>query len=83
MCGAILQEGEEGICMKCNMDMPRTNYHLRKDNPVERMFWGKIPLEHALQTFVAERMECSATIWYRYTIPIQYRVPSVLFFLAF
>lgn len=36
-----------------------------------------------IQTFVAERMECSATIWYRYTIPIQYRVPSVLFFLAF
>ena len=40
VCGAILQEGEEGICMKCNMDMPRTNYHLRKDNPVERMFLG-------------------------------------------
>ena len=51
VCGAILQEGEEGICMKCNMDMPRTNYHLRKDNPVERMFWGKIPLEHATSCF--------------------------------
>ena len=51
VCGAILQEGEEGICMKCNMDIPRTNYHLRKDNPVERMFWGKIPLEHATSCF--------------------------------
>ena len=51
VCGAILQEGEEGICMKCNMDMPRTNYHLRKDNPVERMFWGKIPLEYATSCF--------------------------------
>lgn len=51
VCGAILREGEEGICMKCNMDMPRTNYHLRKDNPVERMFWGKIPLEHATSCF--------------------------------
>ena len=51
VCGAILQEGEEGICMKCNMDMPRTNYHFRKYNPVERMFWGKIPLEHATSCF--------------------------------
>lgn len=33
------------------MDMPRTNYHLRKDNPVERMFWGKMPLERASSFF--------------------------------
>ncbi len=47
VCGAPLQEGEEAICLKCNMDMPRTNYHVRKDNPVERIFWGKFPLERA------------------------------------
>lgn len=51
VCGASLQEGEEGICLKCNMDLPRTNYHLRKDNPVERMFWGKMPLVHAISCF--------------------------------
>lgn len=31
--------------------MPRTNYHLRKDNPVERLFWGKMPLERATAYF--------------------------------
>ena len=51
VCGASLQEGEEGICMKCNMDMPRTNYHTHKDNPVERMFWGKMPLDRATSYF--------------------------------
>lgn len=51
VCGAPLQEGEEGICLRCNMDMPRTNYHSQKDNPVERMFWGKFPLEHASSHF--------------------------------
>ena len=51
VCGIPLQEGEEGICMKCNIDMPRTNYHTRKDNPVERIFWGKMPLEHATAYF--------------------------------
>lgn len=27
--------------------MPRTHYHLVKDNPVERYFWGQIPIERA------------------------------------
>lgn len=51
VCGGPLQEGEEAICLKCNIDMPRTDYHHQKDNPVERMFWGKIPLERATSYF--------------------------------
>lgn len=51
VCGANLIEGEEAICTRCNIDMPRTNYHKLKDNPVERMFWGKIPLERATSYF--------------------------------
>ena len=37
--------------MKCNMDIPRTNFHLHADNIVERMFWGKIPLVRASSFF--------------------------------
>lgn len=33
------------------MNLPRTDYHLRTDNPVERMFWGKLPLERATSYF--------------------------------
>lgn len=51
VCGTPLVEGEEAICTRCNIDMPRTNYHLRQDNPVERMFWGKFPLERATSYF--------------------------------
>lgn len=51
VCGGSLGEGEEGICMKCNIEMPRTNYHLRRDNPVEYLFWGKMPLERATAYF--------------------------------
>lgn len=51
VCGTPLQEGEEGICLRCNMDLPRTNYHTCKDNPVERLFWGKVPLERATSFF--------------------------------
>ena len=51
VCGAPLVEGEEAICTHCNINMPRTNYHKVKDNLVERMFWGKIPLERATSYF--------------------------------
>lgn len=51
VCGTPLQEGEEALCLQCNMNLPRTGYHLRADNPVERMFWGKFPLERATSYF--------------------------------
>lgn len=51
VCGGPLAKGEECICTMCNIDLPRTNYHLQKDNPVERLFWGKIPLERATSFF--------------------------------
>ena len=37
--------------MVCNMHLPRTNYHLQKDNPVEQLFWGKLPLVRATSYF--------------------------------
>ena len=47
VCGRPLSKGEECLCTICNITLPRTNCHLRKDNPVERLFWEQIPLERA------------------------------------
>ena len=30
VCGRPLAKGEECICTECNINLPRTNYHLRK-----------------------------------------------------
>ena len=49
--GGSLAKGEECICTMCNINLPRTDYHLRKDNPVEKLFWGKFPLERATSFF--------------------------------
>ena len=35
VCGRTLAKGEECLCTMCNINLPRTDYHLRKDNPVE------------------------------------------------
>ena len=32
VCGRPLAKGEECICTMCNINLPRTNYHLQEDN---------------------------------------------------
>lgn len=51
VCGRPLAKGEECLCTLCNINLPRTGYHLMEDNPVEKLFWGKIPLERATSFF--------------------------------
>ena len=43
VCGSPLSRGEECLCTCCNINLPRTGFHLRKDNPLECLFWGRIP----------------------------------------
>ncbi len=42
-CGIDLH-GEEVICISCLQSLPVTNYHLHASNPVEKIFWGRVPL---------------------------------------
>lgn len=46
-CGNHLLRNELLICTECYVVIPRTNYHLDKDNPVARLFWGRCMIEKA------------------------------------
>lgn len=46
-CGSRLSHGERTLCFSCLAKLPRTELHLRRDNAVERNFWGKFPIERA------------------------------------
>ncbi len=46
-CGNALFKGEEVLCTFCLYHIPKTNYHKYAGNPVERKFWGKVPIQHA------------------------------------
>ncbi len=50
-CGNNRQRGEGEICLYCQDNLPRTNYHLQADNPVEQRFWGKVPVFRATAFF--------------------------------
>jgi ComF family protein len=44
-CGNHLMRNEKVICMECYILIPRTNFHLKKDNPAAQLFWGRCRLE--------------------------------------
>ena len=47
ICNESLMSTENQLCLSCFSKMPKTNYHLLQDNPVEKRFWGKVPVERA------------------------------------
>lgn len=46
-CGKSLLKNEECICTFCLFQLPKTNFHFDQDNPINRIFWGKVPVESA------------------------------------
>jgi ComF family protein len=50
-CGHVLYAQEEVLCMKCLYHLPKTNFHLHEENPVSRVFWGRVNL-HAATSFL-------------------------------
>lgn len=49
LCGRRLSEGERHgvLCAACYVQLPFTRYRGDRGNPVERIFWGKIPIGRA------------------------------------
>lgn len=50
-CGSDLLEEDNLLCIKCIYNLPHTNFASFANNPVEKFFWGRIPLEAAYSQF--------------------------------
>lgn len=46
-CGSRLISNRQSICLRCRSKLPETGFFIRPDNPVEKSFWGRIPVEAA------------------------------------
>jgi ComF family protein len=46
-CSEVLIENENFLCLKCLLELPKTNYHLIENNPAYDRFAGKIPVQKA------------------------------------
>ncbi len=50
-CGTPLVKNEDVLCTRCLYDIPRTNFHEEKENPVAQLFWGRSRVENATAYF--------------------------------
>ena len=51
-CQEVLLKNENVICYNCMLDIPRSSHYQDIENPVAKLFWGKIKLEMALSAFI-------------------------------
>lgn len=52
-CGNTLFKNEDTMCTYCLYHLPKTNFHLMENSPLDQVFWGRVNLQHtaALYTF--------------------------------
>ena len=55
VCSENLLKNEQHICLSCLSSIPKTNYHLHPDNPIEKRFWGKVPIHRATAFFFFQK----------------------------
>mgnify|MGYP000989360470 CR=1 FL=1 len=55
VCDESLIGKEEHLCLACLNNIPRTNYHFIANNPVEKRFWGKVPIHRATAFFFFQK----------------------------
>ncbi len=46
-CGSDRINRETQLCIRCLNSLPITNFEIHRDNPVEKIFWGRLPLVNA------------------------------------
>jgi hypothetical protein len=54
-CGQALNKGEEVICAFCRHYLPKTHFHLERNNTIERHFWGRVSLERCASCYFFQK----------------------------
>ncbi|CAG0967027.1 MAG: ComF family protein [Bacteroidetes bacterium] len=50
-CNKNLSTNEKRICSRCYLKLPYTRFAEEKDNAIEKIFWGRVPIEAAMALF--------------------------------
>lgn len=54
-CDDLLVFSERILCTRCLYEMPRTRFVSLEDNPVSRLFWGRVEIQSAYSLFQYNR----------------------------
>lgn len=44
-CGSDTLSADSFLCIECTIDLPHTHFANHANNPVEKIFWGRVPIE--------------------------------------
>ena len=55
VCGKRLSDLGAVLCLECELKMPGTGFVNRYDNPVSKIFWGRVPVESGTSLFRFEK----------------------------
>jgi ComF family protein len=50
-CGTDNLQAEHLLCLRCLSSLPSTNFHMHASNPIEKIFWGRIPVTSATSQY--------------------------------
>ena len=50
-CSKNITPDKESICISCQVQLPKTNFHLEKENPFTDRFWGRIKIENGASLY--------------------------------
>lgn len=50
-CGSDILEDDQMLCLRCLTELPETNFFHQPDNPVERIFYGRMPIRNAASAY--------------------------------
>ena len=65
-CGSDLLSRESVLCMRCMHALPETNFERYAGNPVEKIFWGRLPVYSATARFYFNRESLVQHLMHRF-----------------
>jgi ComF family protein len=54
-CRDGLVKGEEIVCTRCILELPRTGYHLEQENPVYKRLFGRLPIKYGVAFLIFQK----------------------------
>ncbi len=55
ICDTELHKNQNIICTNCVNELPISNFHLDNENPVKKVFYGRLPLENATSLLIFKK----------------------------
>jgi ComF family protein len=65
-CGSDLVNDNNRLCLYCHETLPGTSFHLHGNNPVEKLFWGRLPVTHATAQYYFTKQSLMQRLMHRF-----------------